>query len=185
MRKKTTKKSPATIKPVTQFAINGHFFQEIMQLPKQVNIVELRFELGFAIKRHSMPIDPTMAGYGVTGLRRTEPSIEVDGLLKGTRDNMKKCAKAICEEYGQRLECMRVKRLKVTVNNKEGTFNRTTKLLPVGDEGKIQRRRVLGLDKWEGGPAGEKLIAKGCSASEYSCKYSTQVVRTVVCDEIQ
>ena len=169
-----------TAKSITQHCIRGHFFNEVMKLPAAVKIKEITFETGFAMKRMSEPITTKMEGHGVTYLSKTDPSMEVGGKLVGTRDSMKKSIKEICSEYGLAQNTVRVRRMVVAVGKNEGTFTRLSKKLPDGDEGKLRRVTVLGLMRWDGN---ENEIAKACSTNKFKCKYDTQIVRTVICQE--
>ena len=87
-----------------------------MQLPKDVNIESIIFEVGFAIKRHSQPIPTLLSGHGVTAIRKSDPSVEVDGKLTGTRAGMKSCVGVICKSLDLKANTVRVKRMTVTTN---------------------------------------------------------------------
>ena len=166
--------------PIMQYCIKSHFFDEVMKLPEAVKIVELVFETGFAMKRMSEPITTKLADHGVTAMRKTDPSMEVEGKLTGTRNKMKTDIKAICDETGLNPKTVRVRRLVIDVKENQGHFARMTKMVPAGEDGKPRRLTVLGLLRWDGD---ENAIAKACSAKKFNCKYDTQIVRTVICEE--
>lgn len=167
-------------KPITQHCIKSHFFAEVMMnLPKAVKITSIQFEVGFAIKRLSRPITASMANCGVSAVRKSEPSVEIDGHLVGTRDAMKKNVKTICDNFGLKTNTVRVKRMTIEVGKMLGVFHRMQKTVPAGDD-KVGRRTVLGLVKWEGD---EDKIAKACHTNPFKCSYTVQTVRTVLCEE--
>lgn len=168
-----------TPKVITQHCIKSHFFDEVMKLPKAVKILSVQFEAGFAIKRLSQPVSATMNGWGVTAIRKSDPSVEVEGRLSGARAAMKANILAITGALRLKSNTVRVKRMVVSVGKNIGTFHRMQKLIP-GDDNKISRKTVLGLVKWEGS---EKAIAKACHTNPFNCKYTTQVIRTVLCEE--
>jgi hypothetical protein len=171
-----------TAKPITQYCIKSHFFNEVIKLPKEVKIVSINFEIGWAMKRMSQNIPQNMAGCGVTYACKTDPSMEVTGKLVGSRKNMSDCIDLICAHYGLNPKTVRVKRMEVATGNNDkhlGVFHRMTKKI-TGDDGKISQIRVLGLIKWD---TDEIAIARAVQAHPYKCKFTTQAVRTVMCEE--
>lgn len=167
-------------KVITQYCIKGHFFNEVMELPDDVKIVQIQFEVGFAIKRLSQPIPLALAKCGITAIRKSDPSLEVEGRLTGARSSMLTNINAICKAIELKRNTVRVKRMVVKVGENEGVFHRVQKLIP-GDDNKVSRRTVLGLVKWNGD---EEAIAAACNANAFQCKYDTQMIRTVLCDEV-
>ena len=169
-------------KVITQYCIKSHFFDEVMKLPTAVKIIAINFELGFAIKRMSQVIPQKMSDNGVTYICKSDPSLEIAGRLTGSRSSMKTAVLAIAKDAGLNPKTVRVKRMEVAVgaNDKhQGIFHRMTKKL-AGPDDKIERHVVLGLIKWDGD---EKTIAKACTTNAYRCKFDTQVIRTVLCEE--
>lgn len=171
-----------TAKPITQYCIKSHFFNEVIKLPTDVKILSINFEIGWAMKRMSQSIPTQQASNGVTYACKTDPSMEVSGKLVGSRASMKTCIDDICAHYGLNPNTVRVKRMEVAVGKNDkhtGVFHRMTKKV-TGDDGKISQIRVLGLIKWD---ADEIAIAKAVQAHPYKCKFTTQAVRTVMCEE--
>ncbi len=169
-------------KIITQHCIKNHFFNEVMELPKDVKIISLQFEVGFAIKRLSRPVPTKMSDLGVTAVRQSDPSVEIEGRLVGTRTSMKSAIKDICDKYDLKTNTVRVKRMQVATGKDDknlGVFHRMTKMIP-DDEGKTRRNTVLGLVKWDGSETG---IANACRTNSFSCKYDIQTIRTVICEE--
>lgn len=174
----------ATAKPkvITQHCIRSHFFDEVMKLPASVKIISINFEVGFSIKRMSQVISKKMADAGVTNICKSDPSVEIAGRLTGSRARMKVDVDTICKEAGLNPKTVRVKRMQVAVgaNDKNmGVFHRMTKKIPAADD-KVERHVVLGLIKWDGD---EKAIARACATNPYKCKFDTQIIRTVLCEE--
>lgn len=171
----------ATSKPkvITQHCIKSHFFDEVIKLPVGVKIIAVNFEVGFAIKRMSQVVPERLVEAGVTYICKSDPSLELNGRLTGTRAQMKQAAALICEAAGLNPKTMRVKRMEVAVGKNIGVFHRMTKKIPAADD-KVERHVVLGLIKWEGD---ENAIARACSTKPYQCKFDTQLIRTVLCSE--
>jgi hypothetical protein len=169
-------------KVITQHCIKSHFFEEVMKLPDTVKIISISFEFGFAIKRMSQIVPTSMAKCGVNAVRTSDPSFEVEGKLVGSRKHMKECVAKICQRFNLNPKTFRVKRMQVTVgkgDKNHGVFHRMQKLIP-GDDDKVSRRTVLGLVRWEGS---ESAIASACHTNPFKCKYDTQIIRTVLCEE--
>lgn len=174
----------ATARPkvITQHCIKSHFFDEVMKLPATVKIIAINFELGFSIKRMSQVIPEAMANAGVTYICQSDPSLEITGRLTGSRAKMKRDVATICRRAGLDQKTVRVKRMEVATgagDKHSGVFHRMTKKL-AGPDDKVERHVVLGLIKWDGD---EKAIARACSTNKYKCKFDTQVIRTVLCEE--
>ena len=174
----------ATARPkvIIQHCIKSHFFNEVMGLPPAVKIIAINFEVGFAIKRMSQVIPQKMADAGVTYICKSDPSLEISGRLTGSRSKMKLDVMLICKETGLNPNTVRVKRMEVAVGAGDvnmGVFHRMTKKIAAADD-KIERHVVLGLIKWDGD---ENAIARACSAKKYKCKYDTQLIRTVLCEQ--
>ena len=167
-------------KVITQHCIKSHFFNEVMRLPATVKIVSIQFEVGFAIKRLSQPVSTLLTNCGVTAVRKSDPSVEVEGRLTGSRANMVKNIGIICKQLGLKTNTVRVKRMTVQVGESLGVFHRMQKMIP-GDDEKVRRMTVLGLVKWTDGK--EKSIANACHTNTFKCQYTTQMVRTVLCEE--
>lgn len=165
-------------KVITQHCIKSHFFEEVIRLPKEIKIVNIVFEVGFAIKRLSQPVPAKLEGCGVRAIRKSDPSVEVDGQLAGSRKHMAECVHTICNSLGLKANTVRVKRMTVDVGKNRGVFHRMQKLMPEGE--KVTRKTVLGLIKWDGS---EVAIAKACHTKPFMCTYTTQLVRTVLCEE--
>ena len=169
-------------KTITQHCIKSHFFNEVMDLPKDVKIISIQFEVGFAIKRLSRPVPTKMVGLGVTAVVQSDPSVEITGRLTGSRTSMKSAIVDICKQYDLKTNSVRVKRMQVASGKNDknmGVFHRMTKMIP-DDEGKAKRNVVLGLVKWDGS---ETDVANACNTNPFSCKYDIQTVRTVICEE--
>jgi hypothetical protein len=92
---------------------------------------------------------------------------------------MNQALAVICEASALSSKTVRVKRMEVAVGKNVGVFHRMTKKLPAADD-KVERHVVLGLIKWDGD---ENAIAKACSTKPYQCKFDTQLIRTVLCNE--
>lgn len=176
------KKKETTVVPkvITQHCIKSHFFNEVMKLPEDVTITSIVFECGFAIKRQSQQIPVALAGCGVSAIRKSDPSMEVEGKLTGKRSRMIKDIATICKELDLKTNTVRVKRMTLTVGNDLGVFQRMQKMLPSETNDKLKRVTVLGLVKWDGD---EVKIANTCNAKAFKCKYDTQIIRTVICEE--
>ncbi len=169
-------------KVIIQHCIKSHFFDEVMKLPTTVKIIAINFEVGFAIKRMSQPISEVLVNAGVTYVCKSDPSLEISGRLTGSRASMKANLDLVCERSGLNRKTVRVKRMEVVCgkNDKnQGIFHRMTKKL-AGPDDKVERHVVLGLIKWDGD---ENAIARACSTNKYKCKFDTQVIRTVLCEE--
>jgi hypothetical protein len=166
-------------KTMVQYCIKSHFFDEVIKLPEEVRIVSLQFEVGFAIKRLSQPIPLALVKCGITAIRKSDPSLEVEGRLTGSRASMVTAVNSICKAIELRRNTVRVKRMVVKVGDNEGVFHRMQKKLR-GDDSKVHRVTVLGLVKWTGD---EEEIVQACNANPYHCKFDTHVVHTVLCDE--
>ena len=174
----------ATARPkvIIQHCIKSHFFSEVMTLPTEVKIIAINFEVGFAIKRMSQTIPQVMADAGVTYICKSDPSLEINGRLTGSRTKMKSDVATICKAAGLNPNTVRVKRLEVAVgagDKNMGIFHHMTKKL-AGPDDKVERHVVLGLIKWDGD---ENAIARACSTKKYKCKFDTQIIRTVLCEE--
>jgi hypothetical protein len=169
-------------KIIIQHCIKSHFFNEVIKLPASVKIIAINFEVGFAIKRMSQVIPQSMADAGVTYICKSDPSIEINGRLTGTRARMKLDILSICKDAGLNPNTVRVKRMEVATglrDKHQGVFHRMTKKL-AGPDDKVERHVVLGLIKWDGD---ESVIAQACSTKKYKCKFDTQMIRTVLCEE--
>ena len=166
-------------KVITQHCIRSYFFDEVMRLPEEIKIVSVQFEVGFAIKRLSQPVPKAMALCGVSTIRKSDPSVEVEGKLVGTRAQMSTKITDVCKTLSLKKNTVRVKRMVVKIGANEGVFHRMQKMIP-GDDNKVARRTVLGLVKWTGS---ETIIAKACHTNVFKCQYSTQIIRTVLCEE--
>ena len=174
----------ATARPkvIIQHCIKSHFFNEVIKLPTAVKIIAINFEVGFAIKRMSQTIPKKMADAGVTYICKSDPSLEISGRLTGSRSRMSLDVNTICKIAGLNPNTVRVKRLEVAVgvgDKNQGVFHRMTKKLAAADD-KVERHVVLGLIKWDGD---ENAIARACSTKKYKCKFDTQIIRTVLCEE--
>lgn len=174
----------ATARPkvIIQHCIKSHFFDEVMKLPTAVKIIAINFEVGFAIKRMSQVIPQKMADAGVTYICKSDPSLEINGRLTGRRARMKLDVNTICKGAGLNPNTVRVKRMEVAVgagDKNQGIFHRMTKKL-AGPDDKVERHVVLGLIKWDGD---ESSIARACSTKKYKCKFDTQLIRTVLCEQ--
>lgn len=165
-------------KAVVQHCIRSHFFDEVMRLPNAVKITSIFFEVGFAIKRLSQPVPTALVNRGVTAIRKSDPSVEVDGRVTGSRKKMTADVRTICNALRLNTNTVRVKRMTVQVGKNIGVFHRMQKVVPEGD--KMSRKTVLGLVKWEGN---ENEIAKACNTNKFKCRFDTQVIRTVICEE--
>jgi len=174
----------ATARPkvIIQHCIKSHFFEEVMKLPPSVKIIAINFEVGFAIKRMSQVIPKKMADAGVTYICKSDPSLEISGRLTGSRSRMSLDAHTVCKLAGLNPKTVRVKRMEVAVGAKDknqGVFHRMTKKL-AGPDDKVERHIVLGLIKWDGD---ESAIARACATKKYKCKFDTQIIRTVLCEQ--
>jgi hypothetical protein len=166
-------------KPINQYCIKGHFLEEILGcIPEKVKIDEVAFEVGFAIKRMTISASSSLKAKGVTSVRSTEPSVEVEGKLYGSRKQILSNAKDICSAYSLNPKTVRIKRMLVSCNGNTGVLHRMTKMIP--DKERVRRVAVLGLVKWEGD---EKALASSLTASTFICRYDTQIVRIVLCEE--
>lgn len=164
--------------PITQQCIKKHFFSEVMLLPKEVKIISINFEVGLSMKRMSVPVSSALTELGVTAIRNADPSVEVDGRVVGSRKQMKEALNTITSSLGLNVNTVRVRRMTVEVGKNIGVFYRMNKKLPDGD--KVKRMTVLGLVKWTGD---ETAIANACHTNVYKCTYTTQMIRTVLCEE--
>lgn len=165
---------------ITQWCLKSHFFDEVMKLPKEVKIEKIRFELGSTMKKHSLPIPPNLKKLGVSYMRESHPSFEVEGTFEfPKRADYEKAADELCTEVNMKRNTLRVKRLVLSVKGNRGVFARTSKTIK-GEE-KSERKTVLGMFEWEGN-ANE--IAKALSAGKFACKFEKHTVTSVFCEEL-
>lgn len=167
-------------KPIYQWCIKTTYFNEVMQLPKDVKIVSLSFEVGFSLKREVSVVPKALANLGVTYMRQPTASVEARGILSGkSRAQMKTTMQSICTELQLPIKHVRIIRMEVGTKEGTATFTRMTKKIEIGD-GKTEMMKVLGIVRSDGD---ESNIINLCGAKKFVCKYDTQLVRTVICSE--
>jgi len=167
-------------KPLFQFCIFETYVNEVLGLPKELQIDELTFQVGFSLKGVIQQVPLNLLQLGVTYMREPSVSMEAQGLLAGKRTHIKASAQEICKVLSLDYRHMGVRRMQVSYKDVTATFTAMTKQME-GAEGKTLRTKVLGLVVTEGTEESVKQILKLLGAKKVHCKYSVQPLRTVVC----
>ncbi len=181
---KLKKKRVATSKPLFQWCIRETYVNEVLDLPKDIDIEKVSFEIGFSLKRVVSAIPKHLRALGVTSLREPSTSMEAFGVLEpSSRTALARDAKTICRELQLDFRHMRVRRMVVSYKGTKAFFTRMTKNMDIGAEDKTRQIKVLGLVKHEGTDDDLKQIIKTLTAKKIHCVYSVKPVTTVVCSE--
>lgn len=176
-------KKKAKSKPLFQWCIKETYVNEVLELPKDLNITSITFEIGFSLKRVVSTIPEALREMGVSSLREPSASMEAFGTLIGSRAKMMANARAICRELQLDFRHMRVRRMTVAVNGTQAFFTRMTKNMDTGEENKTHRVKVLGLVKFEGTETGMNKIVRLLTAKKIQCTYTPKTVMEVLCTE--
>ena len=167
-------------KPLFQFCIFETYVNEVLALPKEIQIDEITFGVGFSLKGVVKNVPAQLAELGVTYMREPSVSMEAKGTLTGKRKHMEKCGVDICHHLSLDYRHMRATRVIMSYEDVTTTFTRMTKKM-AGKEGMTYHARVLGLVVTEGSEASADKIIKVLGAKKIHCQYSVQPVRTVIC----
>ena len=170
-------------KPLFQWCIRETYVSEVLELPKEIGIESITFDVGFSIKRIVATIPQKLRELGVGALREPSTSLEASGVLTGARTTLTRNAKEICSELHLDYRHMKVRRLCVSYHGTNAFFTRMTKNMDIGEEGKTRQVKVLGLVRHDGEDKDLEKIIKLLTARKIRCAYSVQLVTTVVCSE--
>lgn len=178
------KKKKAVIrKPLYQWCIRETYVNEVLELPKELTIDAITFEIGFSLKRIVSTIPNSLRELGVSSLREPSASMEASGTLHGSRSKLLSNAKGICSNLSLDYRHLRAKRLQISLNGTTAYFTRMTKTFDTGEDNKTKQVKVMGLIKHEGTDKGMDSIIKLLTAKKVHCLYSNKMVTTVICNE--
>lgn len=165
---------------VFQFCLLETYVDEVLTLPKEINIEELCFRVFFSVKKTHTSVPADLAELGVTSMNEPNTKMEVRGKLGGSRASIKRNLTAICEKLGLDARHAYIERMAVSTPKGDARFTRMTKKLPGGKKGEPTRTPVLGLV----GDSMDKAnveIMKLVGAKKVLCKFHVEQVRTMTC----
>lgn len=180
MKKKSVKVRVAS--GASQYCINVHYFDELMQLPNTVEIHSVQWEVGTMNKKTRMAITEELAQLGVTHMRQVHSTQNVEGGFKSmSRNQMTQALGKICDMTGNSEHRVRIKSVVLKTRTCQATFRRIVKEVLVGDV--LRKIVMLGLAGYVGNPKELNNLLAEISAENYTCKIDYITTRNVICQK--
>lgn len=179
--KKITKHDKKQASALTQHCIEAHYVDELLEIPDEVKIESVQWEIGEMHKKNQIKVPNKLKLLGVNYMRQLHATQHLEGTFEDcSRDEIRRRMQMICKETGHNPKRFRVRYAKIAVEGAEATFKRVQKeLRPTQDL--RQKVKVLGLSTHTGNI--NKLL-RAVSAKKFTCQIDYVTTRTVVCSKM-
>jgi len=174
---------------VRQYCIDAVYFPEVIKdIPKDVDIIEMRVRCGNPFGRTKLAVSKEMRKLGILYRSIPKPDCkEVDIKFEGlTREQMAKNLKKICADENLDYSKAKVRSIVVTADGVTARFKEVKKEIRPDETDQRKKLNVLGLDITEKEKGGHiaKLI-RAMSLARYSCNMERIEVYRIMCSKVR